>query len=60
MEDGAVDAGGLHVAQRLVQQIGRRAMGRHDGSLGPQMDLRIDDLHERRCETRARDRSLGS
>lgn len=45
MQDGAVDAGRIHVPQRLVEQIGRRAMRGDDVALGPQVDLGIDDVH---------------
>ena len=47
VQHGPVDAGRIHVAQRLVGQIGRRAVRRQRRALAPQVHLRIDDRHGR-------------
>src|SRR5262245_10907156 len=45
MQDGTVHAGRIHVADRLVEEVRCRAMRRHYGTLRPQMNLSVHDLH---------------
>jgi hypothetical protein len=44
MQDGAVDAGLLHPADRILDQIGCGEMGRRRRPLAPKVDLGVDDM----------------
>jgi len=46
MDERAVDAPGVHVAQRLLHEVGLGAMRRQSRALAPEMDLRVDDQHQ--------------
>jgi hypothetical protein len=46
MDQRAIDAGRIHVAQRLLQEIGLGAMRRQRLALAPEMNLRVDDEHQ--------------
>src|ERR1051326_6127246 len=45
MQDGPVDACGVHIAKRFLDQIGRGAVERGWRALAPKVNLRVDDRH---------------